>query len=254
MNKSGTLAPKASSSRNALRTVKPMLIRILAAAVLLGGLSLIAFTALSGDGGDLEQAAQATPNSTAALAPTEAEPRAEASVEPATDEATTSTDASVPEPDNFGQRRDLVNLDGWLNTENTSIDDFDGQVLIVEMWTFGCFNCKNRLPHTQALYEDLQGENFDIIGVHAPEFDFEAEIPRIEQATVDLGVTWPVALDTNKENFRAWQDGGRRFWPRTYVIDQNGDIRFDHIGEGDYEELAKTVRYLLDNPPEPASS
>ena len=167
---------------------------------------------------------------------------------------TTTTEPAGPIPDNYGPRRDLVNLDGWINTDFQDIDDFNGQVLVVEMWTFGCFNCQNRIPHTQALYADLADENFDIIGVHAPEFAFEREIPNIEQAVVDLGVTWPVAIDTNRENFSAWQDGGRRFWPRTYVVDQNGDIRFDHIGEGDYEELEQTVKYLLDNPPEPHSA
>lgn len=164
--------------------------------------------------------------------------------------ATTAPEVAFPEPENYGPRLDLVNLDGWRNTDNSQLSDFDGQVLVVEMWTFGCFNCQNRIPHTQALYADLADENFDIIGVHAAEFEFERDIPSIERAIVDLGVTWPVAIDTNKENFRAWQEGGRRFWPRTYVVDQNGDIRFDHIGEGDYEELADTVRYLLDNPPE----
>ena len=169
-------------------------------------------------------------------------------------EETTTTAPAFPEPENYGPRLDLVNLDGWRNTDNTQLSDFDGQVLIVEMWTFGCFNCQNRIPHTQALYAELEGENFDIIGVHAPEFDFERDIPSIERAMVDLGVTWPVAIDSNKENFRAWQEGGRRFWPRTYVVDQNGDIRFDHIGEGDYEELGDTVRYLLANPPESTTS
>ncbi len=172
--------------------------------------------------------------------------------------ATTPSEAelepAMQEPANYGPRLDLVNLDGWRNTDKDELSDFDGQVLVVEMWTFGCFNCQNRIPHTQALYAELAGENFDIIGVHAPEFDFEREIPAIEQAIVDLGVTWPVAIDSNKENFRAWQEGGRRFWPRTYVVDQNGDIRFDHIGEGDYGELADTVRYLLDNPPEPTAT
>ncbi|MCO4834851.1 MAG: hypothetical protein KC481_14390 [Acidimicrobiaceae bacterium] len=50
-------------------------------------------------------------------------------------------------------------------------------------------------------------------------------------------------------NFRKWQPGSTNFWPRTYVIDQNGDIRYDHIGEGNYEELRETIRYLIDNPP-----
>ncbi len=163
---------------------------------------------------------------------------------------TTTTEAEpFPEPENFGPRRDLVELDGWLNTSATSLDDFDGKVLVVEMWTFGCFNCKNRIPHNQELYAAHSRDDFEMIGVHAPEFSYEAEIPNIEEAVERLGVTWPVALDTEKRNFRAWQDGGRRFWPRTYVIDQNGDVRYDHIGEGRYQELADTVAWLIDNPP-----
>lgn len=167
--------------------------------------------------------------------------------------STTTTAAPIIEPENFGPRKDLVNLDGWLNTDAASIDDFDGKVLVVEMWTFGCFNCKARIPYNQELYAAHSRDDFEIIGVHAPEFAHEAEIPNIEEAIERLGVTWPVALDTNKENFRAWQSGGRRFWPRTYVIDQNGDVRYDHIGEGRYQELADTVEFLIDNPPITAS-
>ncbi len=152
-------------------------------------------------------------------------------------------------PDNFGPRKDLVDLDGWLNTDITELADFDGKVVLVEMWTFGCRNCKARIPHTQELYASTSREDFEIVGVHAPEFSFEAEIANIENAVADLGVTWPVALDTEKTNFRSWQEGGRRFWPRTYVIDQNGDVRYDHIGEGKYEELTQTVNWLIANPP-----
>lgn len=227
-----------------------MIARILAGLTLLAGLAVLAVVSLSNDSADIEIVAAEAQSTNEEVQVEEAQVDQEQPVA-ATEPAETTTEPAIPEPENYGPRLDLVNLDGWRNTDNTSLDDFDGQVLIVEMWTFGCFNCKNRIPHTQALYAELEGENFDIIGVHAPEFDFEREIPAIEQAMVDLGVTWPVAIDTNKENFRAWQEGGRRFWPRTYVIDQNGDIRFDHIGEGDYEELAETVRYLLANPPTP---
>ncbi|MEM9565064.1 MAG: redoxin domain-containing protein [Actinomycetota bacterium] len=142
----------------------------------------------------------------------------------------------------------LTNLDGWLQTDATSLDDFAGQVRIVEFWTFGCFNCKNRLPFTQAIYEEYQPQGLEIIGVHAPEFDFERDPERIAQAAVDLGVTWPIALDTEKTNFRAWQES-RRFWPRVYVLDQNGDVRYDHIGEGDYDGLEEVVAHLIENGP-----
>lgn len=143
---------------------------------------------------------------------------------------------------------ELTDLDGWLQSDATSLADFDGQVRIVEFWTFGCFNCKNRLPHTQALYETYGPKGLEIIGVHAPEFDFERDPERIAQAAEDLGVVWPIALDTNKTNFRSWQ-GSRRFWPRVYVLDQEGQVRYDHIGEGDYDGLEAVVDHLIEHGP-----
>ena len=208
--------------------------RLLAGLILFVGVGVLAFVLLGR-------------NDTSSVATEPAE------VQPDVTDSTTTTIEEFPMPENYGPRMDLVNLDGWLNTEAQSIDEFNGKVLVVEMWTFGCFNCKNRIPHTQELYAAHSRDDVEIIGVHAPEFDREAVIENIVAAVDDLGVTWPVALDTDKTNFRAWQDGGRRFWPRTYVIDQNGDVRYDHIGEGRYQELAATVQYLVDNPPAPTS-
>ncbi len=152
-------------------------------------------------------------------------------------------------PPMLGPVPELVDLDGWLQTEAQTFDDFDGRVRIVQFWTFTCSNCKATIPHLQKIYADAGPRGLEIIGVHAPEFDRERDPEAIAAAAVELGVSWPIALDTEKVNFRSWQ-GNRRFWPRTYVIDQNDQLRFDHIGEGDYDELAATVDWLLANPPE----
>ncbi len=151
-------------------------------------------------------------------------------------------------PAQLGPSAELTDIDGWINSDATGLASYNGQVRIVQFWTFGCFNCKNTLPHLQDIYRQYQPEGLEIIGVHAPEFDYEADPSNVAKATVELGVTWPVALDTEKTNFRSWQES-RRFWPRTYVLDQNGNIRFDHIGEGAYDELEATVAYLLENGP-----
>lgn len=159
--------------------------------------------------------------------------------------ATTST--LVEAPPIIGDAPALEGLDGWLNTTATSPDEFDNQVRIVQFWTYGCVNCKRTLENLKSIYAQHGNDsNFEIIGVHAPEFDHEAEVGNIIEAADQLGVVWPIALDTNKTNFRSWQEG-RRFWPRTYVIDSLGRIRFDHIGEGAYEELGATVDWLLAN-------
>ncbi len=150
-------------------------------------------------------------------------------------------------PPRLGQYRELVELDGWINSNATNLASFGGQVRIVKFWTFGCVNCKNTLPHLRDIYSRWQPQGLEIVGVHSPEFDFERDPAAVAQATVDQNIPWPVALDTGKQNFRAWQ-GDRRFWPRTYVVDQAGEIRYDHIGEGRYDELEATVAFLIQNP------
>jgi thiol-disulfide isomerase/thioredoxin len=111
-------------------------------------------------------------------------------------------------------------------------------------WTFGCRNCTATLPNLEALYAEHRGADFEIVGVHSPEFDYEKDRDAIAAAAQDLGVTWPIALDTLRRSFWSWQ-GSPAYWPRTCVLDREGHIRFDHIGEGAYEELNEAVASLL---------
>ncbi len=159
------------------------------------------------------------------------------------DPPTTSPPPPTTLPD-LGKARELTELDGWLQTDIGSLEELRGKVVVVEFWTFGCINCKHTLPRLQQLYAEHRGDDFEIVGVHSPEFDYEKDPEAISVAAQELGVTWPIALDTRKKNFFAWQ-GSPAYWPRIYVLDRNGHIRFDHIGEGAYDDLAATVATLL---------
>lgn len=138
----------------------------------------------------------------------------------------------------------LVGIDGWLQSDVSSLEELRGSVVVVEFWTFGCYNCRNRIPHTQELYAEYRGQGLEIVGIHSPEFDYERAPEAVEEAAERLGVDWPVALDTERRTFRAWQ-GRPAYWPRTYVLDRRGRVRFDHIGEGAYKELETAVGRLL---------
>ncbi len=200
-----------------------------------GGLAL---SALGGDDNTDELAVADAATDTPADTSTTTD-EAEADTEPPT-----LTDA----PPNLGSAGTLTDVDQWLQTDATSLEDFDGQVRIVQFWTWSCHNCTATLPALTDIYATYHPQGLEIIGVHTPEFDFEKDIPGVAEKAEELGVVWPIAIDNNKINFRAWQPG-RRFWPRTFVIDQNGDIRFDRIGEGKYDELEETVAWLIENGP-----
>lgn len=161
------------------------------------------------------------------------------------DAAETAAAEDVPELLDRGPHPELTGIDGWLQSEATSLAELRGQVVAVQFWTFGCRNCKATLPHMQALYEIYGDEGFEIVGVHAPEFDFEADVDNIAEAAVDLGVTWPIALDTDKASFHSWQEGPTGYWPRVYLLDRDGHVRYDHRGEGRYEEIDAAVQALL---------
>jgi thiol-disulfide isomerase/thioredoxin len=154
----------------------------------------------------------------------------------------------VPDLPDRGPHPELVDIEGWLQSDVTSLEELQGKVVAVQFWTFGCSNCKATLPHMSELYQKYQDQGFEIVGIHAPEFDFEAERANIVDAAAELGVTWPIALDTTKHTFHLWQEGPTAHWPRIYLIDRDGHIRYDHIGEGRYDEIDAAVQALLTDP------
>jgi len=156
-----------------------------------------------------------------------------------------ATTVATPELPDRGPHPDLIDIDGWLQSDVTSLEELEGNVVAVQFWTFGCRNCKATLPHMQELYEKYADQGFEIVGIHAPEFSYEAEVANIEEAAAELGVTWPIALDPTKRTFHSWQEGPTAHWPRIYLLDRDGHIRYDHIGEGRYAETDAAVQALL---------
>lgn len=81
-----------------------------------------------------------------------------------------------------------------------------------------------------------------MIGVHAPEFAFERDPDNVRKAVHDLGVTYPVALDSN---LAIWQAFNNEYWPAHYFIDAQGRIRAHHFGEGEYDQSERVIQTLL---------
>lgn len=199
------------------------------AAIALGVVAVVIAVAVFSPGRSTPDVA-ASPTGDTSVAPTSTVPE------------TTSTTVELPR---LRAAPALEDLDGWLQTDIARFDDLRGSVVILQFWTYSCRNCKATIPYLQDIYAEHKSAGLEIVGVHAPEFEFEKDPAGILEAAADLGVTWPIALDTNKRNFHSWQEGNTAYWPRTYVIDRDGQIRFDHIGEGAYEELEQTVEALL---------
>ncbi len=223
--------------------------------VALAGIGLAVSIAVLATGDDdrprpstVEGATAADPATATTHPPPAGAPR---STEPAGDTGSAAvvapTTAAGPELPDRGPHEELAAIDGWLQSDVTSLEELRGKVVAVQFWTFGCRNCRATLPHVRALYAEHGDEDFEIVGIHSPELDHEEDPDAVAAAAADLGVTWPIALDTSKQTFFGWQ-GGRGFWPRLYLLDRDGHVRYDHIGEGRYDEIDVAVRALLAEP------
>ena len=136
----------------------------------------------------------------------------------------------------------FTGLGNWFNSAPLSLADLRGKVVLVNFWTYGCVNCVNALPHVVDLYAKYRDRGLVVIGIHTPEFPFERSAANVQAALKRHGITYPVAQDNDSKTWNAWRN---QYWPAQYVIDQQGKIVFQHDGEGQYEQIDRTVARLL---------
>ena len=159
-------------------------------------------------------------------------------------EHTVSDEERIANKENEYQRaREITGSTGLINTDGVSIRDAVGEkVVLVEFWTYSCFNCQNAQPHINALYEEYEDDGLLVVGIHTPEFGFEKDISNVREAVGQAKIRYPVVLDNH---YAIWNAYGQRFWPAWYLVDADGFIRFRHFGEGAYDETEQKVQELL---------
>jgi thiol-disulfide isomerase/thioredoxin len=149
---------------------------------------------------------------------------------------------SQPALSDEGPMPDLGGAIGWLNSPPLNRKSLRGKVVLVDFWTYTCINSLRPLPYVKAWATKYNDAGLVVIGVHTPEFSFEHEPMNVENALRNLNVTFPVAIDSNR---KIWDAFNNEYWPAQYIIDGKGRIRYHHFGEGDYGDIERAIQELL---------
>jgi thiol-disulfide isomerase/thioredoxin len=136
----------------------------------------------------------------------------------------------------------LEGANGWLNSEPRSPEDLRGHVVLFDFWTFTCINWLRTAPYIRAWAAKYQEHGLVTIGIHTPEFDFEHDLENVTRMVQQLGVEYPVAIDND---YAVWDAFANSYWPAVYLADVDGGIRFEHFGEGAYEDTERAIQELL---------
>lgn len=127
----------------------------------------------------------------------------------------------------------LQDLDG----NPVGLDDFAGQVVLVNNWAFWCPPCRAELPELQAYYDDHRKDRFTVIGIEAG-----GEYQDVKYHVDLYQLNFPIWLDPQEQALRTFQNGSL---PNSYVIDRNGQVRLAWNGPINRETLEKYVSPLL---------
>lgn len=143
--------------------------------------------------------------------------------------------AAVPASVNYAAPAlSLAGLDGTRH----SLADFQGQVLLVNLWATWCPPCQAEMPLLQKYYEKHRSSGFTVIAIEDGEPEAE-----VRSFVKEHGLTFPVWLDPEHEaTDRAFKSMNL---PTSFVIDRSGQVRFTWVGAINAANLEKYVTPLI---------
>ena len=145
----------------------------------------------------------------------------------------------------FKKAPEFAQISGYINTPNNNsltLSSLKGKVVLVYIWTYTCINSIRPMPYIHDWNQKYSDKGLVVVGVHSPEFTFEKNYTNVKAAVQRFGITYPVILDSDHGTWNAY---GNQYWPRYYLIDTQGYIRYDHIGEGGYDQTEKAIQSLV---------
>ncbi|WP_373533549.1 cytochrome c biogenesis protein DipZ [Vampirovibrio sp.] len=133
-------------------------------------------------------------------------------------------------------------LNAWINTQPLTMKSLKGKVVLIDFWTYSCINCVRTLPYITSWDRKYRDQGLVIVGVHAPEFEFEKKLDNVKRAVAQHHIQYPVALDNHLDT---WTNFRNQYWPAHYLIDREGRVVYTHFGEGEYATTESNIRALL---------
>jgi len=126
-----------------------------------------------------------------------------------------------------------------LEGTNLRLEEYRGQVVLINFWASWCGPCREEMPHLARLYEKYRASGFTVLAVNIDEDP--AKAARLAQ---QLGMRFPVLLDTGKQVSRTYDLSAM---PSTVLVDRDGRVRHVHRGyrDGYAETYDRQIRDLL---------
>lgn len=126
-------------------------------------------------------------------------------------------------------------------TEEMSLSDLRGKVVLLDFWATWCGPCMEELPNVISIYREFHDQGFEIVGI-----SLDMDEDALRSVLEDRDIPWVQYFDG-----KGWDNeiaGLYRVFgiPATFLLDRTGTIRYRDLRG---EELKEKVAELLAEPP-----
>ncbi|MGI5119151.1 TlpA family protein disulfide reductase [Marinactinospora thermotolerans] len=129
-----------------------------------------------------------------------------------------------------------------IGGDPVSLDDYEGDVVVVNFWASWCAPCRAETPVLEEVYGEYKDAGLEFLGVNIKDNRTSAEAFERNQE-----VTYPSLYDQAGEVPQAFRDTvPPQAIPSTLVIDREGRIAARVIGATNYRDLTGLVEPVLD--------
>jgi thiol-disulfide isomerase/thioredoxin len=115
----------------------------------------------------------------------------------------------------------------WVGAPVT-LGSLRGQVVLLDVWTFGCINCVRTIPWVRQSAARFGSRGLAIVGIHTPEFAHERVRDAVVEHVRKHRLEFPHLLDNDSAYWKALHN---EYWPALYLVDRCGRIRASAVGE-----------------------
>jgi cytochrome c biogenesis protein CcmG/thiol:disulfide interchange protein DsbE len=125
-----------------------------------------------------------------------------------------------------------------LRGQTVKLDALRGRVVALNFWATWCGPCQEEIPELDRIYRAHRDGCFEMLGV----VEESGSRDEVVDAARKLGISYPVLLDDQGKAGDAYRIPG---YPRTYLIDHQGNIRRTFDGAVSRSELESALDPLL---------
>jgi hypothetical protein len=130
----------------------------------------------------------------------------------------------------------------WFNSEPVPLAALGGKIVLLHFWDFSSVASRRSIPYVEEWFRRYEPHGLVVVGVHVPRYDFSARPEEVVKAIARDAITYPVVCDN--QHFLAGAYDVRSA-PCMVLLDQEGFVRYQCTGDGEYESIERAIRSLL---------